>query len=103
MEQVQSGEGKKRGRRATGRKDAEKVAAVQKPKVIADRLDELVKLHREAKEASEAAAEAITKAAEDSGYLASSVKKLVVAKSGEKYEEKKREVAQQHELFEEVE
>lgn len=94
--------GRRAAGRSTGRKDGEKVAAVHKPKVVADRLDELVKLHREAREAAEAASDAITKAAEDSGYLASTVKKLVVAKSGEKYEEKKREVAQQHELFEEV-
>lgn len=88
--------------KAQGRKDESKVAAVTQPKVISERLDELVQLHINAKQAAEAAAEAVTKAAEDSGYLASSVKKLVVAKAGDKFEEKHREVEQQAELFDEV-
>lgn len=85
-----------------GRMDADKTPAVKQPKVISERLDELVRLHQKAKTATEAAADAITKAGEDSGYLASSVKKLVVAKAGDKFEEKHREVEQQHELFDEV-
>lgn len=90
------------GKKATGRKDKDRQPAVQKPKIISDRIDELVKLHRAAKDATEAAAEAITKAAEDSGYMASVVRKLVTAKAGDKFEEKHREVEQQAELFDEV-
>lgn len=88
--------------KANGRKDAEKQPAAKQPKVIAERLDELVHLHQSAKLASEDLATAITKAAEDSGYLASAVRKIVTAKAGEKYEEAKRVVEQQFELFEEI-
>lgn len=91
-----------RGKKANGRKDAENVPAVQKPKVVADKIDYLVQLHRRAKTAGDEAAEAVTKVAEESGYLAATVKKLVTAKAGDKFEEKHREVAQQAELFDEV-
>jgi hypothetical protein len=91
-----------KGFKAKGRMDADKQPAVTQPKVIAERLDELVHLHAAAIEAAEAAKEAITKAAEDSGYLASTVSKLVRAKHSEKLEEKHREIEQQMELFDEV-
>ena len=85
-----------------GRMDADKQPAVTKPQVIMQRVDELVKLQRKANDAADAAKDAISKAAEDSGYLASTVNKLVKAKVGEKFEEKHREVEQQAELFDEV-
>lgn len=85
-----------------GRMDADKQPAVKQPKIISERIDELVRLHNAAGMAAEVAKEAITKAAEDSGYLASAVRKLVTARAGEKFEEKHREVAQQAELFDEV-
>jgi len=88
--------------RGKGRMDADKQPAAKKPKVIADRIDELVTLHQKAQDAAERAKDAITKAAEDSGYLASAVRKIVTAKAGEKFEEKHREVEQQMELFDEV-
>jgi len=88
--------------RGKGRMDADKQPAVKKPKVIHDRIDELVRLHNKASEASEDVKTAITKAAEDSGYLASAVRKIVTARAGEKFEEKHREVEQQAELFDEV-
>lgn len=91
-----------KGEKANGRKDASKQPAAKQPKIVAERLDELVRLHQKAKDATDAVAEAITKAAEDSGYLASVVRKLVTAKAGEKFEEKHREVEQQMELFDEV-
>lgn len=91
------------GKKATGRKaKGSGVAESQKPKIVAERLDTLVDLHRKAKDANDAANEAITKAAEDSGYLASTVKKLVSAKAGDRFEEKHREIDQQAELFDEV-
>lgn len=93
----------KKGRRgAKGRVGEEKTPAAKQPKVVAERIDELVRLHNAAKSAQEASQEAIAKAAEDSGYLASAVKKLVVARAGEKFEETKRNVEQQMELFDEV-
>ena len=103
MEQIDAGKGNGKGRtRGQGRKDADKQPAVKKPKVIADRIDELVRLHNRSKEASDDSSTAITKAAEDSGYLAAAVRKLVTARAGEKFEEKHREVEQQYELFDEV-
>lgn len=111
MEQVQPQErsSRKRGngaagepRKPKGRKDENKQPAVTKPKVILERIDELVDLQKKAIDAAEAAREAIAKAAEDSGYLASTVNKLVRAKVAEKFEEKHREIEQQAELFDEV-
>lgn len=94
---------RKRGRpKGSGRKDASKQPAAKQPKLVADRLDELVRLQVHAAEASEDAKTAIAKCAEDSGYLASSINKLVKAKAGDKLEEKHREVEQQAELFDEV-
>jgi hypothetical protein len=88
--------------KADGRKDASKQPAVKRPQVVGQKLDYLVKLHHSAKTASEERDEAITAVAEESGYLASAVRKLVTAKAGEKFEEKHREVEQQAELFDEV-
>lgn len=91
--------GRKKGQ---GRMDSDRQPAVKKPEVIAKRLDELVDLHNKAQLAGERAKDAITKAAEDSGFLASAVRKLVTAKAGDKFEEKHREVEQQAELFDEA-
>lgn len=99
--------GKSRGRgkadkKANGRKDENRQPMVKKPEVVAKRLDELVDLHQKALAAAERAKEAVTKCGEDSGFLASSINKLVRAKAGDKFEEKHREVEQQAELFDEV-
>lgn len=99
MEQVQDTKTAKRRQPGQGRMDADRQPAVKKAEVVAKRLDELVELHNKAATASERAKEAITKCAEDSGFLASAVRKLVTAKAGDKFEEKHREVEQQHELF----
>lgn len=104
MEQIGTGTGKGANGKAKGkgRMDADKQPAVKQPDVIAKCIDKLVRLHVAAKEATEEANEAITKAAEDSGYLAVAVRKLVVARAGDNFEEAKRKVEQQMELFEEV-
>lgn len=85
-----------------GRKDESKQPAVTQPKVILERIEELVQLHGSAVEAAVEAKEAITKAAEDSGYNAANVRKLVLARYSEKFPEVKRNIEQQSELFEEV-
>lgn len=100
---AKKGKAKAERTRGRGRQDADKQPAVKKPKVIAERLDELVELTHKAKAACERRDDAITKAGEDSGYLAGPVKKLVNAKASERYEEKHREVEQQKELFDECE
>src|SRR6185369_378497 len=99
MEQVQE---QSATRKTRGRIGDDKQPAVKKPKVLHDRIDELVTLHNKAVAAAEKSKDAIAKAAEDSGYLASAVSKVVKAKAGEKFEEKHREVEQQAELFDEV-
>lgn len=101
MEQIETGNGNGK-RKAKGRMDADKQPAVQKPEVVAKKIGQLVSLHKAAKTASDERDEAITAVAEESGYLASAVRKLVTARAGEDFEKKHREVEQQYELFEEV-
>lgn len=100
-----NGKGGRRGAKPpkdAGRMDENKQPMVKKPQIVAERLDELVELHHKAASASEKAKDAVTKCAEDSGFLASAVNKLVRAKAGDKFEEKHREVEQQKELFDEA-
>lgn len=87
---------------ARGRKDADKQESVTKPQEIEKRIDHLVQGYKDAKAAAEQSSEDIKAAAEASGYNAKAVRALVVARAGEQFEEKKRDVAQQYELFEEV-
>jgi len=89
-------------KRGKGRVSPDKQEQVQRPQVIDERVDELVHLKTAADEAAESFADAIKKAAEDSGLLASVVRRFVVARAGEKFEEKKRECEQLSLLFEEV-
>lgn len=106
MEQIGTEGGKRRKRVngeerevGKGRMDADRQPAVKKPQIVSERLEELVDLHGKAQKAADRAKEAVTKCAEDSGFLASAVSKLVRAKAGDKFEEKHREVEQQKELF----
>jgi hypothetical protein len=92
----------KQAKRSKGRKDADKQPAVTKPQVVSERIDEMVKLHAKSVDAATEAKEAVTKCAEESGYNAANVRKLVLARYGEKFPEVKRNIEQQAELFEEV-
>jgi hypothetical protein len=89
-------------RRAKGRKDADKQEAVTKPKVVKGKIDELVKLYNRAYESGNDFSEAIKVVAESSGYNAGALRKFVVARANDKFADKKRDVEQQMELFEEV-
>lgn len=91
-----------KGKRAKARVGKDQQEGVQQPKIIAELIDELVRLKERADDAAESYSDGIKRAAEDSNYLASVVKKFVTARAGEKFEEKKRECEQQLELFEEV-
>ena len=86
-----------------GRKDGEQQSAVTRPKVVVEKIDHLVNLQRDAKDAATDLDEAIKAVAEESGYLAGTVRKLVKAKYADKYEERRREIEQQAELFAEAE
>lgn len=90
------------GRKAKARVNPDHQEAVQQPKVIKERIEELVNAKQRADDAAEAYSDAIKSAAEASGYLASAVKKFVTARAGERFEEEHRKVEQQLELFEEV-
>jgi hypothetical protein len=100
MESVAEVIGKAKGTRA--RKDASKQEGVTQPQVIAKKIDELVKLYKEAHASGEVFSDAVKAAAEASGYNAKAVRSLVVARAGESFLDKKRDVDQQYELFEEV-
>lgn len=99
--ETRKGNGKTK-RTAKARINPDKQEAVQQPKVVEDQIDELVTLHHKAASAQEALNDAIKATAEKAGYLASVVRKVVVARAGEKWEEKHREAAQQLELFDQV-
>ena len=85
-----------------GRKDKDHQEQVIKHESLATRMEELVKLHHASASAGEELNDAIKVAAEESGLLASVVRKFVTARAGEKYEEKKREVDQLSLCFDEI-
>lgn len=89
-------------RKATGRKNADKQEAVTQPKIVKERIDELVTLYNAAGEAQAKFNDGVKATAEKSGYNASAVRKFVLARAGEKYAEAKRLAEQQMELFDEV-
>lgn len=106
MEQIGT-EGGKRRRRVNGeekdvegRKGRDKQEAVIEVAELKKRMPQLVKLKKTSDEASEDLNDAIKKAAEESGLLASVVRKAVVAQAGENFEEKRREVEQLSLAFE---
>lgn len=103
MEQVETGT-RRRARKPAARVDRSGQEKVQQPEVVKERLDHLIKLHTKAKDAGEDLSSAIKAVAEKSGFLASVVRKIVVAKAGEEesYEEKVREAEQLSLLFTEV-
>jgi len=101
MEQVETSKGN--GKQPRGRQGADKQEAVLKSTVLKERMSQLVKLKTAADEASQNLNDAIKAAAEKSGFLASVVRKVVVAKAGEDFDGKKREVEQLEIAFEAVE
>lgn len=92
----------KKPRKPRGRKDADKQELVTQPKIVGEKIDELVNLYRAQHDASVEFSDGIKAVAEKSGYNAAAVRKLVVARAGEKFAEQKRLVEQQMELFDEV-
>lgn len=90
------------GRSAKGRKGPDKQELVTKPEIIKAGIDNLVTLHHHAGSAAETLNDAVKALAEKSGYNASAVRKFMLARAGEKYEEMKKLAEQQLELFEEV-
>ena len=89
-------------RKAKGRKDDTGQEAVIKMQPIKDIITDLVDLYTKAGKASDTLNDAIKAAAEKAGLQASAVRKFVVARAGEKYEEKKRDAEQLSLLFDEI-
>lgn len=71
-------------------------------KEVKDKVDYLVNLKVAADDASKDFSEAIKEVAERSGIMASSLRKFVVARAGEKFADKARECEQLSLLFEDV-
>lgn len=90
------------GGKAEGRKERDGQSAVPQPQVVSDAIGNLEDLHVKASQAAEALNDAIKKVAQSSGYLASSIKKLVNARIKDNFADKKRDAEQQLELFTEV-
>lgn len=97
MEQIETPTSRKPRARKDGGQEQE-----IKLKPVKDRIDQLVSLHNTAQTATTEFGEAIKKAAEDSGLQASVVRRFVVARAGEKFEERKREVQQLEMLFDQI-
>ncbi len=89
-------------RGARGRQDRSGQEKVIDKTKLTEKLDHLVRLHTSAKEAQKDLSDAIKAVAEKSGLLASVVRKIVVAKAGESFEEKKKEAEQLALMFDEV-
>lgn len=89
-------------KRTRGRKDADRQEKVIEVEAVKDRVEELIRLYKASGDAQEAFNDGIKKAAEDSGLLAATVRKFVVARAGEKFEEEKRKCEQLSLLFEEI-
>ena len=89
-------------RKAKGRKDEEKQEAVIKTEALAVKADELVRLYKAQEEAATDFADAVKAAAESSGLHAKNVRSFIIAKAGDKFEEKKQQVEQLALIFEEV-
>lgn len=88
-------------RKPRARQDG-KQEAVERPQILRESMEELVRLKKASDEAAADFSEAIKAKAKEAGFLASVVRRLVVARAGDKFAEKQREVEQLALVFEEV-
>jgi thiamine monophosphate kinase len=91
-----------KARGARGRQDRSGQEKVIDKTHLVEKLPHLVKLYTASKDASTDLSDGIKKVAEKSGLLASVVRKLVVAKASENFDEKKKEAEQLALMFDEV-
>lgn len=89
----------KRGRKAKMRVEGGQ-EKVQDLTALDDKMEHLIDTYNSAKERATDFSEAVKAAAESSGFLTKVVRQLVIAKAGEKFEDRKREVGQLSLLFE---
>ena len=90
----------KKGARA--RKDEAGQEAAIKLESLVKKIDELITLKRKVETASADYGDAIKAAAEESGLQASTVRRFVTARAGERFNEIKRDVDQLALVFDEV-
>lgn len=88
--------------KARGRKDADKQEQVIKTKFVVDRIADLCDLYSKAQATNDKLNDAIKAVAEQSGLLAATVRKFVVARAGENFEEAERKVVQLALIFDEI-
>jgi len=100
--QTQTDAGTPKSKQPRARKNRDKQEAVADADVLKKRIGELVHLYKEHQEADQVLNDAIKAAAEASGILASVVRKFVVARAGENFQEKAREVEQLQFVFQSV-
>ncbi len=89
-------------RGARGRQGRDKQEKVIRMKELDDRIPHLVSLHTKSKDAAKDYSDAVKAVAEKSGLLASVVRRFVVAKAGQNFDEKKKEAEQLSLVFDEL-
>src|SRR5579885_2803699 len=94
--------GRGRKRQARGRQDRGGQEKVIKIDELKSRLPHLVSLHNKAREAAKDLSSAVKAVAEKSGLLATVVRKAVVAKAGDSFDEKAKEAEQLELVFGEI-
>lgn len=97
-QQTESSTSKRRGR-GVGRKDKDGQEAVINRAAVYERQEHLIRSYRQAREASTQFSEDIKAAAKKAGLNAATVRRFIVAKASDDFEEAKRKVSQLSLLF----
>lgn len=93
----------KGSRGARGRKDSSGQEQTFNPEAVQTRAEDLVKLYKAQQDAATDFGDAIKAVAEKAGVNAASLRKFIIAKAGDNFEDVKAKVLQLALVFEEVE
>jgi len=85
-----------------GRKGADKQEAVLRPKAVQEAIGELLTSYEKSVSAADRFNSMVKAIAEKSGFMASNIKRLVKARHGEAFEDRRRDAEQLTMLFDEV-
>lgn len=88
---------------AKGRKDADKQEAVIKMESLVTNVDHLTVLYREMETAKVDFAEGVKAVAEAAGLHAKNVRSYIIARAGDRFDDKKAQICQLSLIFEEAE
>lgn len=102
MAQTQTSETKGKGRGVTARKNTEGQEEVIRLEALTKRIDHLITLKRKVETATADYSDAIKAVSEESGLQAKTVRSFVAARAGERFEERRRDVAQLALVFDEI-